>query len=418
MTAPLTSPRPAPVAPRAAASAEPLTTRVLDSFSDAKPFRSAWEDLVVRSGTDIYQTYDWCRIWWEHYGARRRLQLLLCFSGEELVGVVPAFVETLWLGPARVRVAKLAGSDFSLQLCNLPVLPDALPQVVTRALDHFLGSQRCDLLLLGPLSGPSARTEEICATAQAASDLVQCVESLGNSCTTRFDLPDSFDAYLNLVGTRQRGNYLRSVNQFSKAHRVTTDVVSEPDELRAEFDRFVTFHELQWREEGKLGHFGDWPRSVGFNRKLVEDLPAQGRVRFFRIFADGEIASSQFCFIHAGVNYWRLPARACNPAWAKLSLGKMGLVKMVEDSLRDGIRAIEGGRGHYDYKVQLGGREWPSRTLQVMRHAPGVAARVRLFRSLASWLNIAYYKVVFARLAPRVPAFRGSLWPVWIRSTW
>jgi CelD/BcsL family acetyltransferase involved in cellulose biosynthesis len=107
---------------------------VLHSFAGAESLRSAWDELVLRSGADIYQTFDWCRLWWHHYGAGRQLHLLLCFLGEELVGLVPAFIETLWLGPARIRVAKLVGADFSLHLCNLPVISDALPSVTSRAI--------------------------------------------------------------------------------------------------------------------------------------------------------------------------------------------------------------------------------------------------------------------------------------------
>src|ERR1035437_5912239 len=137
--------------------------QLLHSFEDAESFRSAWNGLVLRSGSDVYQTFDWCRLWWHYYGARRQLHLLLCFSGEELVGLVPAFIETLWLGPARLRVAKLVGADYTLQLCNLPVLAEALPLVISRAIHHFLGEHHCDLLLLGPLSGPAARLDELVA---------------------------------------------------------------------------------------------------------------------------------------------------------------------------------------------------------------------------------------------------------------
>ena len=96
----------------------------------------------------------------------------------------------------------------------------------------------------------------------------------------------------------------------------------------------------------------------------------------------------------------------------------MGLVEEIRAGLRERLNTVEGGRGHYAYKLQYGGCEWPLRTMQFIRRGPGVSARVRLFQGLAYLLNIAYYKVVFARVAPRVPALRRPLWPVWIRSTW
>jgi hypothetical protein len=96
----------------------------------------------------------------------------------------------------------------------------------------------------------------------------------------------------------------------------------------------------------------------------------------------------------------------------------MGLAKMIEATLGEGQNTIEGGRGHYAYKLQMGGVELPLRTVQIMRYGVGVAARARVFRALAALLNLAYYKVIFMRVAPRIPAVRHPLWPFWIRSTW
>lgn len=407
-----------PEAAEKAAEGTSVTVRVLRSFEDAEAFRAAWNELVLKSGADVYQTFEWCRAWWNHYGKRRSAHLLLFSSGENLVGIVPAFTETLWLGPARIRAAKLMGSDFSLQFCNLPVLPEVLDETVSHALRYFLGEQRCDVFVTGPLSGPSARVDEILAAGRAETNLVETAEALGNSISTRFDLPDEHAQYLELIGSRQRGNYNRSVKQLEKNHKVLTDTVSDADDVLREFDNFQVLHEAQWSAEGKLGHFGDWPRAAEFNRELVKELGKQDIVRFFRIHADGVVASSQFCFVFGGTNYWRLPGRECRAEWEKLSLGKMGLIQMIEASMSEGVRAIEGGRGHYDYKLQLGGKEWPLRTIQFTRKGFGVSIRVRLFMALAKLLNIAYYKILFVRLAPRFPVLKGSLWPVWIRSTW
>jgi CelD/BcsL family acetyltransferase involved in cellulose biosynthesis len=394
------------------------SVRLLHSFADAEPFRSAWNDLVLRSGADVYQTFDWCRLWWQYYGARRQLHLLLCFSGEQLVGLVPAFVETLWLGPVRLRVAKLVGSDYTLHLCNLPVLAEDITSVVSRAIDHFLGRCRCDVLLFGPLSGPAGRIDELLAAGRHESGLVARAEALGNSCNTFFQLSDTFDEYLKAIGKQQRGNLNRTLTQFSKAHTVSFDTVSQPDQLDAEFERFRLLHDAQWRAEGKLGHFGDWPHAGDFNHDLICALGGQGMVRFHRILADDEVVCSQFCFVFGQTNYWRLPARVFAPEWDRLSFGRMGLAKMVEASISEGQHTIEGGRGHYAYKLQMGGVELPLRTVQFMRRGTGVLARVALFRRFASLLNLAYYKVIFVRVAPRFRLLQRPLLPFWIRSTW
>jgi CelD/BcsL family acetyltransferase involved in cellulose biosynthesis len=395
-----------------------MSVRVLDSFADAEPFRSSWNELVLRSGVDIYQTYDWCRIWWQYYGERRQLHLLLYFSGEELMGLIPAFIETLWLGPARLRVAKLVGADFTLQLCNLPVVSDALTIVVSRTVRYFLGEHGCDLLLFGPLSGRGARSDKILSVGRHERDIVARAESLGNSCNTFFHLPESFNEYLKALDRKPRSNFNRQSTQISKAYRVTCDVVCDETEVSAAFEEFCMLHDAQWRVVGKLGHFGDWPHAREFNRDMVRSLGGQGLVRFYRIFADDQVVSSQFVIVFGGTAYWRLPARVCGPQWDRFGLGAIGLVEQIRAGISERIKTLEGGRGHYAYKLQYGGCELPLRTLQFVRRGSGVLTRVRLFGALAYLFNMAYYKVVFARLAPRLRALRRPLMPVWIRSTW
>lgn len=390
----------------------------LNSFREAERYRIAWNELVARSGADIYQTFEWCDVWWKHYGMGRDLHLILCFTGQELVGIIPAFIESLRLGPARLCVAKLIGADFSLTLCNLPVAPCARHSVTTKGIEYFLGRKRCDLLLFGPLSGPTAGIEEILAAGHQLSAIVQEATSLGDSCNSHFELPDRFEDYLKSLDKKKRSNFKRMLEQSAKAYRISFDTVAEASQVNVEFERFHHQHEAQWNAEGRLGHFGDWPHAHDFNRDLIQALGPQGMVRFYRILANEQTISSQYCFVFNHTVYWRLPARVRSPEWERFSLGTVGLVKMIEVSIAEGARAIEGGRGHYSYKVQHGAIEWPLRTVRFVRRGRDVALRVRLFAFCARILDIIYHKVLFTRLAPRLPLLRHTLWPIWIRSTW
>lgn len=395
-----------------------LSVRVLHSFAEAESLRVAWNDLVTRSGVDIYQTFEWCSTWWKYYGEERKLHLLLGFSGEELVALIPAFIETLWLGPVWIRAAKLIGSDFSLSLCNLPAIPSMLPAMIDHGIEYFVGKNRCDILLIGPLSGLSAEIEAIITAGHKRADLIGQTQSLGTSCNTYFSLPGTFSEYLKTLDKKQRSNFKRMTEQSAKTHRVTFDTVNTAERMTAEFKDFCRQHEDQWRLEGKLGHFGDWPHAYDFNRDLINTLSAQGMVRFYRILADDQVISSQYCFILGRSVYWRLPARIRSAEWDRCSLGTMGLVRMIELSISQGAQTIEAGRGHYGYKVLHGAREWPLRTVQYIGRGSFVSTRVRLFRAFAALLNLLYYKIFFVRIGPRLPMFQRALWSVWIRSTW
>lgn len=394
----------------------PISLKIFQSFDDVSTYASAWDDLVLRSGADIYQMYDWCSVWWKHYGKDRDLSLFLGFEGDQLIGIFPAFVETLWIGPVWLRVAKLVGADFSLQTCNLAIEEAQVSDFLHAVLPKLFSEDSCDILVLGPLCGPNARIEKIVAAAERMMGAEVADNDKG--CSSRFDLSNDFSKYLKAIGSRQRGNYSRGMKAMASSGELEVDVVMDHALASAEFDKFSSLHEEQWRQEGKGGHFCDWPGAMRFNRDLVDCFSKQGKIRFYRVLVDGFPVTSQYCFVSGNVNYWRLPARRTNREWENLSLGKLGLISMVEQAIKEGVTVIEGGRGHYEYKIQLGAHEWPLRTVEVFRSGPTVRVRVSTFRALAKALDFLYYRVFFLRIVPRFPWLGHALWSWWIRRMW
>src|SRR4051812_43212628 len=95
------------------------------SFEDAQAIAGEWDELVTGLDGSLYMSFDWCRVWWQHYGARRDLRLMAFRDRGELVGVLPFFVERVGVVFARARVAKLVSSDFTLAIVDPPVQPAA-----------------------------------------------------------------------------------------------------------------------------------------------------------------------------------------------------------------------------------------------------------------------------------------------------
>jgi hypothetical protein len=53
--------------------------------------------------------------------------------------------------------------------------------------------------------------------------------------------------------------------------------------------------------------------------------------------------------------------------------------------------------------------------LSVARDGLASSTRARATLALGDLLNLAYYKVWFQRVAPRLPLKRGPLWRSWVR---
>jgi CelD/BcsL family acetyltransferase involved in cellulose biosynthesis len=383
------------------------------SFEDAEAIAPEWDDLIARLDGSLYMSFSWCRVWWDHYGSRRDLRLMAVRDGDELVGVLPFFVERLGVVFGRARVAKLVGSDSTLAIVDPPVHAGAAVEALGLAMARLLRDDRCDLVHFGPCSEHAPLAAIRSSVARLAGD-ARIIRNRESGSSTVFVLPEGFDAYLKGLSKNQRSNYRRNLNKLNGAFKFSVDVVREPAALEQEFDAFVEMHQAQWKTVNKLGHFGDWPGSREFTRDLVQDLARTDQVRLIRLLADDQVVSYYFCFQLNSTFYWRLPARLTGE-WDQFGVGRIGLLKMMEVAGAEGATAIEAGTGRYEYKDKLNAATLPLRSLSVGRRGVLSSWRARLTLALGDFLHLAYYKVWFQRVAPRVHLLRGPLWRSWIR---
>jgi CelD/BcsL family acetyltransferase involved in cellulose biosynthesis len=330
--------------------------RTYTSFEEAAEIAPEWDALVRELDGSLYMTYDWLRVWWNHYGHGRELRLIAVRDGDELAGVLPFFVEKAGPVFARARVAKLVGADFTLVDVDPPVRESVADAAYADGLRLLFEGNRCDMVHVGPISEATPQLAHLRRALAGLGDVAQIARDEDAGSHTLFELPDGFDAYLAGLSKNQRSNYRRNVNKLSKAFDFRVDVVRDGPELEREYEAFVEMHQAQWQAVNKLGHYGDWPGSSEFTRDLIRALAPNGRVRLMRMLADEEIVSYYFSFELNGTYYWRLPARLCGEQWDQYALGRVGLLKMMEVAASEGATAIEAGTGRYGYKEQLNAR--------------------------------------------------------------
>jgi CelD/BcsL family acetyltransferase involved in cellulose biosynthesis len=404
------------ISPVAAREEAAVAVTVATSFEAANISRDEWDNFVLGVGGDLYSSYDWCRIWWRHYATNRHLRLFVFRQGSQLVGLVPMFIERVRLGPVAIRIAKRVSSDFALAIFSLPV-SDAWAETAFRELIQILiERERCDAIWFGflPDDDPSLQSlRTVCNSARGPAALARDAVAGAH---VFFHLPDNFETYVASLAKRARQNYRRRLSLLKKTFAVEQSIVSDPADAPRAFFEFQEFHTTQWKSEGKPGHFGDWPHSDAFNLDLVKQLSELGRFRMVRLSAGGDVVAMQYAFTFGGNCYWRLPARAVEKDMSRFGLGMLGLLQLIEQMSREGIRRIEAGAGRYDYKIEYGGRESSFLSLLVRSTRWGSSLRVHLFLGISDLIHFTYYRVWRLRIAPRLPLPRRPLWRTWIRS--
>ena len=395
----------------------------LEAFHDwesVAQLEREWDDLARDFGSDIYLSPAWCRVWWRHYG-RGSLSILAVREERSstpgsLVAVFPIFISRLWVGPTPLRVAKFLSSDSTIVVFSPPVRPDSLEECYRLAFAHLLGAEGCDIVSLAPLAGdtdPSAAIRRAC-DGPGSPGILLAERTLGVH--TVFTLPESYEAYLNSLTPKFRSNLRRHLKGLGKNFELETRVVDDPAELQEQFPSFVAMHTKQWNADGMLGHFDDWPRARAFSDDLVRELAPLGRVALVCLTASGQPISYCWNFAFGHRAFWRLPARESGRDWDKHGLGSVGVVTMVEAMIARGLQSVESGPGHYEYKLQHGGEEFPLRSVLVRRRSMYARVVGRLAIAQSRALHLAYYRGWRGRVVGRLGWKYRPLWKGWIRT--
>jgi len=89
------------------------------AIEDAETIRKEWDDFIEKETGDVFFTYDWCRVWWRHYGNRRNRSSMCSATAGDLRHP-PDVRERIRLGPVSTTVVKLMCPISRRSPCRFP----------------------------------------------------------------------------------------------------------------------------------------------------------------------------------------------------------------------------------------------------------------------------------------------------------
>lgn len=387
-----------------------------ESFESLAMETSEWDGAVERLGGSIYMTWDWLRTWWAFYGQGCALRLLVFRREGEIIGLLPLYLQQLGLPPFHLTVARLVGANIPPKVFDPPIDREATFYCVRMAL-YYLEQEGCGVVSLGPVSDEFAIARS--GLEEPGGRLAGWrVRKQRGGVYSWFPLPESYAAYLSSLGKNEQKNRRRyELRMLRREHEVAIDVLGRSGEALDEaFAEFVRLHTAQWRSEGLPGHFGAWPRGLEYNRALVQAQAPHRRVRMLCIRADCETVCAEYSFAWRDRWFAELPARKVGPPWDVYSLGSTGIVVMIQEAIREGKKRIEGGLGHYPYKLRLGAVERPVWIYRFARRRPGDRVRQWAAQTMRLVTQLSCHKIWYRRIQPRLPErwHKPQAW-VWLR---
>ncbi|MHC4749395.1 MAG: GNAT family N-acetyltransferase [Planctomycetota bacterium] len=395
-----------------------VQVKVYHSFEKLQSIQRQWDEFVESVGSEIFLTYDWCRVWWKYYGKNRKLRIFVFRSDNELVGIVPLFLEKIWLGPVFVRTVKIVGSDFTIAHFSLPIHDKYINKVIVKLFES-LSEDKWSIMSISPIAGIYAHYDLLKVVLEKLLGHSHYLLDGDNDVQTYFQLPDSWQEYLKALSRTMRkhvkNNFKRLQRVLGKDKTIITHFASS-ENLEQFFDGFVDMHQRRWVEAGMPGHFRDWPASYEFHREVAGEQLKHNRLRLLEVKANKCILGYMYAYKFGDRYLEFLDARSQAEELESTSLGQIVFYEEVKKAIEENISYIDSMRGKYEYKLWMCGKLAPFRNLYIIPRKPFTVVCVKLFMLFAWFLNLFYYRIWYKRIASKLPLKRRGLWKIWIRT--
>ncbi len=396
-----------------------LSVEVCKSFDKVPITPNQWDDFVASVDGEIYSTYDWCSIWWKHYGSKRKPNIFIFRHDGQIVGIVPLFTEKMRFGPVSLRVLNLIASDYSTNTISIPIRPEYVDSVVVN-LQNLISDMSYDVIHFGKLSALYDCKDSLCQA---------CLEYFGSSHTvtqndgppqTYFKLTDSLDSYLATLSHSKRNTIRRHRRRAASAvgdrDLPLVAVPSDQQNVEQIFGEFMVTHKNRWNKVGKAGHFGDWPGSEQFHRDLIAANIKTDRLCLSKITVSNTTVGYMYGYVFGNRYLDFLSSRSNSEVFAKVSVGRILYSEMIRLGSEKGLKYIDSMPGFYNFKVAMGGRMFSTSNIAIKKQTRSSCVRQIVFGLFATILDAVYYRIWYRRIAPKMSFRRKPLWHSWIRT--
>lgn len=391
-----------------------LTHEIFRDFDQLSEMSSEWDAFAEGCG-DLYSSFDWCRIWWKHYGDGRKLEVHIVRADGKIVGLIPSFHESLRIGPVPIGLVRLVGCDHSTTTCGVVIDAEYIDSVIALYSKWLAADPGWDMVQWSPLAGYfSLREQAVAAFGRNAESWRVESESDGGPHIV-WELPSTFEQFLGGLSKKERSNIKIARKKLTEEASIN-EAAKTAEGLGRWFPFFIDQHQKQWEAEGKLGHFADWPGAAAFHRELAETMVERHRLWLLRLDAGNHPIGFQYNYRFGRRVHWLLGSRDIDPKWDTFSSGRTLHAETIERAIAEGFTEIDGLRGMYEYKLRLGGKVTALQSITLFRRNKRSQMKVGLARVFARWLDLLYYRIWFSRIAPKLPLPRRGLWRLWIRS--
>jgi CelD/BcsL family acetyltransferase involved in cellulose biosynthesis len=309
-----------------------------------------WTRLVERSPeASVFQTFAWQSIWWRVFGKGRDLRIILAEDGEELVGLLPVYVERTDLLPAvglrKLRLIGYGGDTAPDDLGAITAGGD--PKAVIESLvDGLLSLQgEWDIAELDDLHPDSALIKALGARLGGQVALEEGAR------ISYVELPETWDGYLAKLSSNRRWKLRRGRKKLHEHKPYRFHLVRSADELERFYPELVRLHHDRWEHRSEDFGFST-DGYVGFHRDVMAAMLEADCLRLMLLIGEDEtVMAANYCYRWRGGFYFFQGGFARD--YERFRIGEVLMGHAIEQAIGEGMQVFDMLRGEHDYKKSL-----------------------------------------------------------------
>jgi CelD/BcsL family acetyltransferase involved in cellulose biosynthesis len=397
-------------------SGYPIELYVFDSFEAIETIQCEWDNFIESIRGEIFLTFDWCKLWWKYYGKGRHLKIFIFRLNGQIVGMLPVFMENIWVGPLRTQVVKIVGTDFTPITIILPINNDYLELVIPAFLNRISALWSWDALQIGSLSGAYQQLDRLSETISNTLGCSYKVECKETDVQTYFQITTSFEEQLKTLSARQRTKTKRVYKELQDKRITLTSIAADKHNYMSFFCDFVDMHQAHWQRLGIAGHFVDWPHALELHKDIVSAQMKHNRLRILKIMLNDQCIGYEYMYKFSNTYCWFLSARTDLREFPRIDFHRIAFGEKINHAICDKVNLIDALRGHYEYKLIMGGKLKPVHNFIIYPNKGILNFKYQILKKLAWLLDIIYFKIWRRRLVPRLKMRHKPLLNIWIKT--
>ena len=349
----------------------PTEIKLITHNIDFELLEKEWNELAWKSDTHIFQTFEWNRIWWKHFGTEKKLRIIAVYAENKLVGIAPFFEDDVTLFGRKVYSGlRLLGSYVS-QPAGEPLMgsisySDYLDCIIypgyekifyKQILEYFREiTSEFDEIILDEVSEESSMCNKMIPLMVENDSWVNFkIEQASISPVILLD--STWKEYLTSMNVKDRYNarryFKRSKQGNSKAFKI--EKIKHADELTGVLKEMIRMHQKQWNSRGFAGTFAE-KRMSNFFIEIAHTFYEKGWIEFNKAIpaeSNDIIVAVDVFLTYKNRVYLMHRGMDEDSLYRKQGPGNVLLYTRLNEAIHEGVKVFDMLRGSEEFKLRM-----------------------------------------------------------------